>query len=227
MRRQLVTLTGLLCLLLTAPTRADMVLDQAILDFEPGQPLNQDIEVRNTGTDTLYVTVKVFEIPDPKPEQPERRELTDPRQAGLLASPNRLVVPPGGRKPVRVMVRQPATAQDLIYRISIVPQVGEVQSETLAVKVVVGYDVLAIVRPPDPKPGVEAKRDGRKLEFTNHGNTNVLLNRIRQCNEEQTDCLELNSNRLYAGETWVLDLPRDGPVEVYHTLGLKHTVKVY
>ncbi len=213
--------------LLAAPAWADMVLDKSILDFEPGQPLSQDIEVHNTGTETLYVTVKAFEIVDPKLEQPERRELDDPRQAGLLATPNRVVVPPGGRKPVRVMVRQPATAQDLIYRISIVPQVGEVQSETLAVKVVVGYDALVIVRPPEASPEVEAKREGRTVEFINHGNTNVLLNRIRQCNADQSDCVELNSNRLYAGETWTLDLPRDGPVEVYHTVGFKHTVKMY
>ncbi|MEM7020263.1 MAG: hypothetical protein AAF512_23340, partial [Pseudomonadota bacterium] len=123
--------------------------------------------------------------------------------------------------------RRAAQEKDLIYRVHIMPQVGEIEAEAMAVKVVVGYDVLVIVRPPDAKPDVQVKRDGPKIEFTNHGNSNVLLNRIRQCNEEQSDCVEIKGNRLYAGESWELELPRDKPVEVYHTVNLQHTVKVH
>ncbi|MEM7018545.1 MAG: hypothetical protein AAF512_14540, partial [Pseudomonadota bacterium] len=97
MRNKLNFIIALLCLHMSL-AHADMILNKAIVDFEPNQPLSQDIEVRNTGSDTIYVAVNTAEIINPEQESPIRQELTDPRQAGILATPNRLIIPPGGRK---------------------------------------------------------------------------------------------------------------------------------
>ena len=72
------------------------------------------------------------------------------------------------------------------------------------------YDVLVIARPQNARPLLEVSRDGTAVEFRNVGNTNALLFNGRQCAEAETDCAELPSKRIYAGNSWQLELPASG-----------------
>jgi hypothetical protein len=53
-------------------------------------------------------------------------------------------------------------------------------------------------------------RRGNAVEFRNVGNTNALLFNGRQCADQETDCAELPSKRIDAGNTWQLQLPASG-----------------
>ena len=191
---------------------ANMVLSEVILDLRSDER-RRDIEVWNSGEDTLYIEVEVSRILDPESESPERRKLDDPRTAGLLASPSIMVLTPDERKLLRVVVRRPAAERDLIYRVSLIPKEKQgVTTEQLAFKVLVGYEALVIVRPPNARPQLEVQRTGRQLQLVNRGNSSILIRKLAQCPNGETSCVDLPGNRLYAGEAWSVELPGDAPV---------------
>jgi P pilus assembly chaperone PapD len=223
-------LAGLLLVsaLLTGPRAgADMVLSEVILDLQAGEQ-RKDLEVWNSGDEPLYIQVEVSQVLDPESESPQRRKLEDPRTAGMLVSPVRMVLTPDERKLLRVVVRKPATERDLVYRVSLVPKENPVESdEQLALKVLIGYEVLVIVRPRKADPRLSIERSGRELRFANSGNSSVLIRKLTQCEADEGDCLEIPGNRLYAGESWTVELPMDGPVQVFQSFGSENSVRSY
>ncbi len=225
-------MTGILWLCLSYNAAAQMLISNPVVHFDPGSPKSQDVEVINTGKDILYAQINIFRVPNPDNTK-EREAITDPRDAGLLVTPNRLIVPPGGRKLLRLMVRTPASKEDLVYRVRVEPKVGGLETEQqeerkqLGIKILVGYELLVIVRPPDAKPNIEIVRTGNVLSFSNQGNTNVAIRKIVQCNADKSDCEEIQGKRLYAGSVWEVELPRDGAAEVYESYGLENSVRQF
>ncbi len=219
----------LVCLtILGSPLYAQMVLSDIILDFENGKQLRRNVEVKNTGKETLYISVTVNEVIKPGKTKLQRRELKNPRTASLLVSPKRMRLRPGQRRLLRVVVRKPAIKKDRIYHVTVKPVIGKVKSkQNMAVKIMIGYEMLVIVRPPNAKPRLRVRRSGKFLKFFNAGNTNVLLRRIRQCNKNKSNCVDLPSKRIYAKQRWKVKLPRKGPVEIVESVGLKHSIKEY
>jgi P pilus assembly chaperone PapD len=193
------------------PARADMMLSKVVVDFTSARPTRDDIEISNSGDDTLYVSIEPAEIVDPG--GPDQRRVTNPnpRQLGLLISPNRLVLGPGERKVVRLSLLERPDDRDRIYRVTIKPVIGEIVAAQSALKLVVGYDVLVIARPQNARPLLDVSRRGNTVELRNLGNTNALLFNGRQCDETATDCAELPSKRIYAGGVWQFELPATGP----------------
>lgn len=194
---------------------AQMVLDKVVLDFLPGQPPRDDVVVQNPAQEPLFVLVEPFRIVNPGQPDEERVQFRDPGELGLLVTPNRFIVQPGQRKVIRFAVIEPAVEEDRIYRVTVRPIVGQVESETTAVKVVFGYDLLVIVRPPNPEPKIESRREGAKLIVTNSGSTNALLSQGKQCNADGEECLDLPPKRLYPGARWEYALERETPIEYY------------
>jgi len=140
-------------------------------------------------------------------------KVTNPQVQKLVATPNKLVIPPGGHKLVRILNLDAQAEAERIYRINVTPIVAPLAEETSQLKIVVAYQILAIVQPGEPHSRLEVTRTGKTISFTNHGNTNVLLGDGRQCApSDPARCEELVSRRLYAGNHWELDLPFDAPV---------------
>jgi len=206
---------------------ASMNLSKVIIDFAPDKPSRDDIEITNAGDEVLYVNVEPFEVLDPG--QPGERRVTDPdpRILGLLVSPNRLALGPGERKIVRFSLLHRPEITDRIYRVTIQPVVGELTAQRTALKVVVGYDVLVIARPLNGRPVLSIARQGADLTITNLGNTNALLFDGRQCDEEETDCVDLPTKRIYAGSSWEIQLPRDAPARYLVESGTGTTAETY
>ena len=217
---------------------AQLTVDRSVLEFDPGRR-TQDVEIRNDGDFKIYVDLGVAEIVDPHLDDGRRVELDDPRTSPVLVSPEQVLVEPGQRRRVRVIVREPATDRDRIFRLSVKPFAGKVQlgrrpaGETSSgIKVLVGYDLLLLSRPAELDPEVRVERTEEAMTFVNTGNTNVLLRRVAQCDRDGGDCTELQPNRLYAGERLELELPKRGPaedypVEVLQTVKLRSSRSVY
>ncbi len=207
-----------------------MILSDAIVHFEPGKPLRKDIEVQNPSSENLYVEITPAIVSEPGSENEERITITDPRESGLLVTPNKIVVPPGGRKLVRLVSLEPLGNKERVYRVTFKPVVGDLESEQIGIKILIGYEVLLLMQPATPEPNLVVKRDGKTLSFANEGNTNVLLREGKQCPSSSTDsddCESLRGKRLYPGNNWSVELPFDKPVEYQMSIGTKNSVTTY
>ncbi len=203
----------LAALLVAPPALAQMVLSKVALEFTAGGAIRDDIEVTNGGSETLYVQVEPNRIHDPGTPQERRVVYRDPAELGLLITPSRLVIPPGQTAIVRIAVVEPAREADRVYRLTVRPVVGDVRSVETAIKVVIAYDVLAIVRPPNPKADLKTVRTGRSMTLSNTGNSSILLTQGKQCDAAGANCQTLPPYRLYPGnEVTRADLPYDTPV---------------
>ena len=183
--------------------QAEMVLSQVIVDLNADKAPRDDIEVWNSGTERMYVQAEPFEIAAAGTDKEQRIAATDPEASGILVSPQRLV---------RIALLAERPASDRVYRVAIKPVVGEVTADTNAVKVLVGYDVLVIVRPETRSGDVVADRQGNTLILHNEGNTSQEIFQGRQCDASGNDCRALPAKRLYPGAAWEQTLPFDTPV---------------
>lgn len=192
---------------------ADMYVDRSIVIFEAGTQPRQDVKVSNSGDEVMYVKVDVLTVENPGSDDEARVEVSDPKQLKLLATPNRLIIPPGGQRLIRIVNLQPNNDSERVYRINVTPIVAPLEEETSQLRIVVAYQILTIVQPDEPTANLIANRNGKSISFTNTGNTNVLLSEGKQCQPNSVDeCQELASRRLYAGNSWQQELPYDGPV---------------
>lgn len=126
-----------------------------ILRFYDDQSL--DFKVSNDDTDHVaYVSMQVEPYQEPgKKEQPANQKPVkplDPRESGLLISPTKLVLPPGGSRLVRVRLIQPPGPIVRRYIVRVTPEESEVLNTTTdkeairaGVRVVIAYGVGVIV----------------------------------------------------------------------------------
>ena len=199
--------------LLPSPARADLVLSELIVDLQPGKATREDVEGRNDSPERSYVSVEPREIINPSlPTQTDRTD-PDPEKLGLLVEPARLILAPGQRRLIRFALLPSDTSREHVYRVRVKPVLGALRSTDSGLKLVVGYDMLVLVRPAHPVARVTASRAGRKLTFTNSGNVSVEAIEGRQCAAGRSQCAELPGKRLYPGVSWTVDLISDSPAE--------------
>lgn len=193
--------------------RADIVLSQLIVDLRPGKHVRDDIEIWNNGTDRAYVALEPREILNAGLPDEARQEQRDPEKLGLLVSPSRMILEPGQRKLARIADIAPASYRERVYRVTVKPVTGTLESSDTALKILIGYDVLVLVRPVDVRLGLVGRRNGNTLVFRNQGNASVELTEGRQCDQAHARCRELPGKRLYSGAEWSQTLLSNGPVE--------------
>jgi P pilus assembly chaperone PapD len=206
----------LLFLLVIQPiskANADIVLSQLIVELQPGKHGRDDIEIWNSGTDRAYVALEPREVVNAGLSSETRREEPDPEKLGLLVSPARMILEPGQRKIARIADIAPASDRERIYRVTVKPVAGPLESTDSALKVLIGYDVLVLVRPTELRLDISARRSGNSVVFRNDGNASVELIKGRQCDETRAHCTDLPGKRLYPGAQWSETLQSSGPVD--------------
>ena len=200
-------------ILATAPARAELALSNLIVELQPGKHIREDVEVWNNSPERSFVAIEPREIIDPS--LPSQRVFLDPdpEKLGLLVSPSRMILEPGQRRLVRIATVSTGTDREHVFRVTIKPVIGGIKSNDTGLMVVVGYDVLVLVRPAKPFANVTANRTGRKLTFRNSGNVSVEVVHGQQCDAARKNCAELPGKRLYAGASWAVELPSDQPAD--------------
>lgn len=214
-RRNLIAAGALLLASFLQPlsaAQAELVLSQLVIELNADRKLRDDIEVWNDSPERAYVAAEPSEIVNPGQRSEARMQEADPEKRGLLVSPARLILEPGQRKLIRIAALSPDPARERVYRVTVRPVAGPLSSEQSGLKILVGYDVLVLVRPPNPRPQLTAKRSGNTLTFRNEGNSSLELVDGRQC-EAGGKCVELPGKRLYAGAEWSAQLRSSSPVE--------------
>lgn len=193
--------------------RAGIVLSELIVDLQAGKQSRDDVEIWNNGAERAYVAVEPREILDAGKAAESSREAPDPEQLGLLVAPARMILEPGQRKLLRVATVAQGGDRERVYRVTVKPVSGPLASDATGLKVLVGYDLLVLVRPTAARPNLSADRSGGRLTFRNHGNVSVELSQGRQCDAAGGACRDLPGKRLYAGADWTETLPGGGAVE--------------
>ena len=223
----------LLAFFISTAAQAEMVLNKIIINFQSGKEVREDIEVFNNGKENLYISTKLFAINQPENDTPERKELTDPRSAGIIISPTRFIVAPGGRKVVRLITTEVAVDKDKVYRILMKPHAGKFNLDSTekvaGVKIILGYELLVLVRPATLQADLQVQRQGKRLNLYNAGNTNVNVREVRLCpGDDRKNCEVLGGKRLYAGQKWQVELPRaEGTVVIRKSVGSAFSVDEY
>lgn len=193
-------------------TGGGMVLNRAIVVFKPGEPPREDVGVLNQDNENLYLAIDIVEVRNPGTEQEERIAATPPSLPMLVATPNRLIVPPQGRKTIRLVNRE-VTDEERIYRVNVTPKLPPLQNpEKSMIRVILAHQLLVIVQPRQPVENLQVTRQELALVFENQGNTNVMISEGEQCDAAGESCVELPVKRLYAGNRLVVPLVYDTPV---------------
>lgn len=191
-----------LAMLPAAPADADLVISQLIIDFKAKGSRAQDIEVLNRSEELSFVSVEPAEIIDPGTRSERRVASPDPARLGLLVSPTRFVLEPHQRRRLRIAAIGSVTARERVYRVTIKPVVGKLTGTESGLKVLVGYDLLVLVRPAAAKDNLKIERLGNAIMITNLGAASIELAQGKQCDSGGRLCHPLPGKRLYAGSSW-------------------------
>jgi P pilus assembly chaperone PapD len=189
---------SLLCLL-PRPAWADLVLSQLVVELQSGKQARQDVEVWNHGSEVLYVAVEPREIIAAGRPGEKARTSPDPEQLGLLVSPARMILQPGQRKLVRIAAIAAPENSERVFRVTVKPVVDRLSSNKSGLKILIGYDVLVLLRPPALRGQLDGRRAGNQLILTNNGNVSVELADGKLCAPTGKACEVLPGGRLYAG----------------------------
>ncbi|HEX3675775.1 MAG TPA: fimbria/pilus periplasmic chaperone [Sphingomicrobium sp.] len=178
--------------------RADLLLSQLVVELAPHERARADVEIWNSGTDRAFVAVDPREIIDPGTPRESSRNDPDPEKLGLLVSPERIVLEPGQRRLLRI-ASLAESDRERVYRVTVKPVVGQLSSDSSGLKLLVGYDMLVLVRPAEARPHVSGTRSAGRLTLKNDGNLSVELVDGKACGASIERCTDLPGGRLYAG----------------------------
>jgi P pilus assembly chaperone PapD len=199
-------------MLMPAHAQAAFIISSAILEFTQDGPRHQDVEVISQSDKNDYVVAEVSEILQPGLASETRRVITDVSQSGLLVSPDKMVLAGKNRKVMRFVLLKEPDDQEHIYRVAIKPVINQTgSSDKVGLKVLIGYEVLVIVRPRSIASSYTAERQGNVIKVANNGNTNILFEGGQQC-ATPSDCKQTPVLRVYPGQTDSIKLGGDGVV---------------
>lgn len=199
---------------------AELVLSQIVVELNSGEGSRSDVEIWNNGKERTFVAVDPREILDSGTPSESSRTDPDPEKLGLLVSPARMILEPGQRKLLRIASIAPAD-RERVYRVTVRPVVGQLSAESTGLKVLVGYDVLVLVRPGQEKPHVTGTRSGNELTLNNDGNVSVELVDGKECDASMKSCEALPGGRLYAAAKKVVPVAADRHAQYRLKVGTK------
>ncbi|HEY8593338.1 MAG TPA: hypothetical protein VIL42_10825 [Sphingomicrobium sp.] len=205
-----------IALAMTAPPAGaaaqQLVLSSLIVELEPGKRDRHDVEVINRSAERAFVAVEPREIVAPGTADQRDRHERDPEKLGLLVAPDRIILEPGQRKLLRFAALTSDPVRERVFRVTVKPVAGQLQSAASGIKVLVGYDVLVLVRPSSAHVQLIGIRSGQKIDFRNDGNASLVLHHGKQC-DPFGKCTALPGKRLYAGTTWTTTIDAAAAVE--------------
>ena len=194
------------------PASAQLQLNDFFIDLGDGAKPGE-LYAANRGDETLYLQVTVEEVLNPGAEDEEIIKIANPREAGVLVSPQRLVAQPGEEKRIRIVALKDAN-EDRFFKLTVTPVVGDLESEeAIGVKVMIAYAAWVFLRPEGaPHPWITAEQTGAVLTLRNEGRTHAEISNANQCGDDG-DCDTIPKFRMMAGAEKVVELNSADPVE--------------
>ena len=204
MLKKLVPGVLVMCLL-PSLAQGSLRLSDFFIDLHPERRAGA-LFAKNEGSEALYLKIDVVEVLDPTEADSDVRRVDDPRELGLLVSPQRLVLQPGEEGRIRALALTDPDG-DRFYKVSVVPVAGTLNTETpVGIKVMIGYSAWVYVRPEGAKPELKGVRKGNSLTLTNTGDTLAQLVMGKQCTAVR-QCEQIQPMRVLAGRRKHVELP--------------------
>jgi len=202
-----------LILIVSMSVQAQLEVSKTTLELSESNP-RTTVRISNTGSDTLYVKMNIDQLLDPANDESLRKPIDLMSSPEILVLPQQLVLEAGQTKIVRVVTTNANVDSDQVYRLNVAPFAGSPlldgkETRSYGVKILFGYKLLVLVRPENIAPKVDYQVLDNSLNFTNTGNTSVLLREIEACSLVGENCEKLAANRLYPGEILNVDIPQN------------------
>ncbi|SDJ67298.1 fimbria/pilus periplasmic chaperone [Microbulbifer yueqingensis] len=199
-----------LLLLLAQPALAAMSLDKIIVYLTDQPNSRDDIVVSNPDAENLYLQTEIYRVDNPGQPDEKRVRVVDPKEFKLLVNPARAVLAPGEQKRFRLMSLERDLETEKVYRVTFKPVVGDVKTDRTALKILVAYQALVFVQPPEGRYRLGLSRAGDQWQLQNTGSVNVEVAEIQHCRDEGS-CTDLGlSGRIYAGAGLVVPQELEG-----------------
>ncbi len=185
---------------------AQLKLSDFFIDLDQQTKANE-LFVSNTGNERMFLKIKASEVVDPGLESEEVISSENPRELGLLVSPQRVILEPGEEKRVR-LVALADTDKDRFFKVNVTPVVGELETtETIGVKLLVAYAAWVFQRPENAEPELTVSRDDGKIKIRNIGTTHAEILPGKQCSISGEECDDLTEVRVLVGHEKEIELP--------------------
>jgi Mat/Ecp fimbriae periplasmic chaperone len=222
------TATLLAALAISSVAWAGMALDRSIIHLNAGDPESVDVTVSNNGDEPLYVDTEIVEVFNAGTPGEDRVPLGMSLDVPMLVSPNKLVIPAGQRRLLRLVNMAGHAEKERVFRVTAKPVPPPAVAERSGIRVMVGYQMLVIVGPQTPKPDLQSRRESGKLVLENRGNVNFMLHSGLQCpagvdpKQAGAACGSFKGTRLYPGNSMTIELAHETPVLFTVTDGEKN-----
>lgn len=233
MKNKITILATFLFLISNQSYASKISLGSVIVDFRDPKTKFIDVPVYNSNDDgkKAFVKATVYEVLNPGTEKEQKVEVEKNKKNSLIVSPQKMIIPYDGQKNIRFVSLYNNLKEDKIFRVKVEPIVGNFETKAKqAVKLLIAYETLVMIRPENPEPKVEGTRVGNVLTFKNTGNTNILSRGGIQCPKGESDkekCSEIPGFRLYSGNSKVITLPHDTQAEFTFDLLGKNETRSY
>jgi P pilus assembly chaperone PapD len=201
---------------------AGINVDRTIIDFHADQLPREDVIVSNQSDETAYVKVEILEVINPGEPNEERKVVDNLDTISFVATPAKLVIPPKGRKQVR-LVNLAVSDKEKVYRINFTPVAAPLSGdEGMGVRILIAYQVLALIHPTKPVEKLEVSRKAKQLTISNTGNTYALISNMKQCDDKGKGCKDdIAGKRLYPGNSHTFELPFENTEVSYRLTNFK------
>lgn len=183
-----------------SPAWANLIISQLVIEVAQGSR-TADVEILNESDERSFVSIQAREIIGPGTVDERNFVSPNPDELGLLVSPTKVIMEPGQRRRLRIAAIGQASRNERVYRVTVKPVVGDITGNESGLKLLVGYDLLVIVRPVVSRTEIAVLRQGDSVTLTNRGTTSVELVDGKYCRSDGS-CDVLPGKRLYAGASW-------------------------
>lgn len=191
---------------------AELLLETLVVELNDDDAGVEDVEIYNDGDERMFVSVEPSRIEKPGLTS-SRITDPDPEALGLLASPSKLILEPGQRKLIRLASLSNISDSEEVYRVLVRPVPAPDEPDQTGLNIMVGYDLLVLVRPEETKRALSGEIENGALTVRNLGNASLELLSGEVCTERTGDqCAPLPGKRLYADQSWTV--PVEGAARV-------------
>lgn len=181
-------------------------------------------QIRNSGSSTGYVRINVAEIEfdhdgNAQEKVIDREQLLSGKGSGLVASPDRMIVPASGMQ-INRMLTVGSREAERYYRVRYVPVVPDgtmgfgldeddltsyKKEVTAGVTIMTGYGTIVTVKPKKSVYDTHINETDKYVVFTNHGNSTIIFDVYAECSEKLTNCHTYRVHHIRPGTSMTLN----------------------
>ncbi|MFB3306002.1 hypothetical protein [Pseudomonas sp. AMR01] len=172
------------CLLCSTLASANVMVYPMVVKINPVNPNKNQFKIFSKSDKTQYLKVYVAEVVDPATQQEHEIPVSIMSGTGIVASPQKIILPSGGEHIVRVRTLSTPN-KEVLYRVYVEPVTAEdskyENNDAASVGVNLTWGVLVYSPPINPLSSLNVNMKDGKLENT--GNIHTWVKDILLCSD--------------------------------------------